>query len=185
VAESGNAFLDFAGVEHLQLLGNGVGDMLLLNDDFGDNTWRIAPGPAILVAAARSAIDGRTPVDFEQFASVTFANNAGVDRFEVSPKRLTGAVNYAIQGVDTFVPSARFVDTLVVLGSGEGDGEDSVNDPFVVTDTAVTLGQTIRYSQLGGLLIQARISYRSAMPRRPPPSTKSSTRPDRRLPKAA
>ena len=67
VAESGNAFLEFSGVEHLKLLGNGSRDVLTLNDDFGDNTWRIAPGPAILVAAARSVIDCRTPVDFEQF----------------------------------------------------------------------------------------------------------------------
>ncbi len=151
VAEGGNAFLDFSGIEHLQMLGNGTSDVLQLNDDFGDNTWQIAPGPAILVAAARSAIDGRTPVDFEQFDHVRFANNAGVDRFEVSPKRLTGSISYEVVGVDTNVPSARFVDTLVILGSGESDGEDPANDPFIVTDTAVTLGQTIQYSQLGGL----------------------------------
>ncbi|HPM81420.1 MAG TPA: hypothetical protein PLF81_12010, partial [Candidatus Anammoximicrobium sp.] len=153
VAESGNAFLDFFGVEHLQLLGNGLSDTLELNDDLGDNTWQIAPGPAIVLAATRSAIDGRTPVDFENFARVKFANNAGVDRFEVSPKRLTGGVYYEVVGVDTNVPNARFVDTLVILGSGESDGDDPANDPMVVTDLAVTLGQTINYSQLGSLEI--------------------------------
>ena len=41
------------GIEHLQMLGNGTSDELQLNDDFGDNTWQIAPGPAILVAGPR------------------------------------------------------------------------------------------------------------------------------------
>ena len=152
VAEAGNQFLNFSGVELLQLLGNGRSDVLELNDDLSDNTWQIAPGPAIQLAATRSAIDGRTPIDFEGFAEATFVNRGGVDRFEVAPKRLTGSVIYEVIGLDTS-PNAP-VDTLVILGSAEGDDDQVTNRPIIVTDQKVELGVPVLYSGFGTLEIQ-------------------------------
>ena len=150
VAENANGFLDFAGIEKLQLVGNGVGDKLQLNDDFGDNVWQIGPGPAVFGDSVRSQIDARTPVDFQDFDLVVFNNSAGVDRFVVSPDRLPvdgnpTDVDYRIDGVLVGNPP-RARDVLEIRGTG-------YNDVVFVTDTTVTLGVAMEYLDIATLVV--------------------------------
>ncbi|MAE61950.1 MAG: hypothetical protein CMJ49_11415, partial [Planctomycetaceae bacterium] len=153
ISLSGNEAIDYRDIESVEMIGVNASDELTVTDDQADNTWSLGPGTPAAGVPARVSIDNRSPIEVTSFATINLRNDAGVDRFEVSSKRLPGGVTYNLAGLDTGVAGQRFVDTLVALGSGESDGEDQGNDPFTVTDTAITLGQSINYSQIAALEI--------------------------------
>jgi hypothetical protein len=126
----------YAGIELVQLLTSFLDDDLRIADDLAGNTWTLQTGPAIQVESGRVQIDSRTPILFENFASVTLENIGGVDRFEVFPDRLPAATIYLVDGFESGVGTDR--DTVAFYGTGAGD-------IAIVTDTDVTIGVSVGY----------------------------------------